>query len=211
MLIHKDTFRLVLQPVQRMVERVKEMAEDPLLLAAARTTTAPHTAGNSASGAADAAISKSGLRTSSMSNQPATMSGKDPAALGGQAAVTVRTGKLGSMIKFWPSTQVHAVAGDFTDESALCHADSKQRQVSSRASLVLVAGDAARRLSAGVVAGVSAAGFVAARLRRQLAQRTSAIRHLVLEDSEEEAAQVNAQYDRTTLGSIANMQWCQDD
>lgn len=28
--------RLVLQPVQRMVERVREMAEDPLMLAAAR-------------------------------------------------------------------------------------------------------------------------------------------------------------------------------
>eukprot|EP00878_Enallax_costatus_P032911 GHUV01036249.1.p1 GENE.GHUV01036249.1~~GHUV01036249.1.p1 ORF type:complete len:139 (-),score=40.40 GHUV01036249.1:711-1127(-) len=94
------------------------------------------------------------------------------------------------MIRVWPSIQVHAVAGDFADDTSLSHVGPKQQHVSSRTSLALVAGVAARRLSAGVVAGVSAAGYVAARLRRQLAQRTSAIKHLVLDDSEEEAAQV---------------------
>eukprot|EP00878_Enallax_costatus_P013361 GHUV01013968.1.p1 GENE.GHUV01013968.1~~GHUV01013968.1.p1 ORF type:complete len:1219 (+),score=478.50 GHUV01013968.1:437-4093(+) len=197
MLIHKDTFRLVLQPVQRMVERVKEMAEDPLMLAAARITAAPQTATYSASGAADAANSCSGQRTSNTAEQPSRLSDKDPLSAGGKAAGTTRAGRLGSMIRVWPSIQVHAVAGDFADDTSLSHVGPKQQHVSSRTSLALVAGVAARRLSAGVVAGVSAAGYVAARLRRQLAQRTSAIKHLVLDDSEEEAAQ--GQYETRLL------------
>lgn len=197
MLIHQDTFKLVLQPVQRMVERVKEMAEDPLMLAAVRISSAPQASNNSNSGATDRA--DKGARVSNMNvGEQADTCCASKCSDPGMEKKAGRTsgGRLGA-IRFWPAIQVHAVAGDMEPDRTP-GTPEKQQRFNGRASLVLVAEVAARRLSAGVVAGVSAAGDVAARFRCQLAKRTSAIRHMVVDDTEDEAAQVRPELPPTT-------------
>jgi hypothetical protein len=220
MLIHQDTFRLVLQPVQRMVERVREMAEDPLMQAAVRISPAPALPSSSGAGGTDSAShSHSGSAAT-----PNTLLSKEQqhaaAAAGGDASGwSIKLSPQGSSrpsrmsrIRFWPSVQVHAVAEDAAEDAgslqpASADGSSKkpaaftQRQ-SGRASgaAMLLAGT--RRISLGLVAGVSAAGAVAARLGQQLRARTSAMRALVLGaggggDSEEEAVQ--GQYETRLL------------
>lgn len=206
MLIHQDTYRLVLQPVQRMVERVKEMAEDPLMLAAVRISAAPHPAVNSNNGGVERVGSsvwdKAG-NVGDLLDRPGVSKDIDSGDGGKQSRSSTRSsggGRLGA-IRFWPPIQVHAVAGDFDS-----NAGEAKPHLNSRASLVMVAGVAARRLSAGVAAGMSAAGHVAARLRDQLARRTSDIKHLVVDGSEEEAAQVT--YTEHSANAAAGCHMC---
>lgn len=203
MLIHQDTYKLVLQPVQRMVERVKEMAEDPLMLAAVRITAAPQKSANSNNDAADKADESAGVTNGSMveAREKSAVSKSD--MLGARnGSHTSSGGRLG-VIRFWPPIQVHAVAGDSEGDVAHAAAEAASQHLNARSSLVLVAGAATRRLSAGVMAGVTAAGNVAARLKSQLAQRTSAIRHLMVDDRDNEAAQVWAE----RCCCLSNQKW----
>jgi hypothetical protein len=208
MLIHQDTFRLVLQPVQRMVERVREMAEDPLLQAAVRTSPAA-AAASSSSGATDSAANSSSGGTAALMSKEQQQAAA--AAGGGEGSgwsaksspqQSSRPSRM-SRIRFWPSVQVHAVAEDAAEGKPGCQGPSSTdggKAAARRGSgaQMLLAGT--RRLSLGVVAGVSAAGAVAVRLGQQLKARTSAMRALVLGgrgDSEEEAAQ--GQYETRLL------------
>jgi hypothetical protein len=222
MLIHQDTFRLVLQPVQRMVERVREMAEDPLMQAAVRISPAPALPSSSgAAGTDSASNSNSGSAAAptnllSKEQQPAAAAGSDGSGWSAKLSPqhSSRPSRM-SRIRFWPSVQVHAVAEDAAEEpgglqppsadassrkpAAFAQLQLQQRQ-SARVSgaQMLLAGT--RRISLGVAAGVSAAGAVAARMGQQLRARTSAMRALVLGgggDSEEEAAQ--GQYETRLL------------
>jgi len=216
-LIHSDTYRLVLQPVQRMVERVREMAEDPLMLAAVRNTPAASTA--SVSGG-DALKSEGfSARSSTIPEHAGIIQPKDGRA--STASVGSSEGSKGTKIRFWPSVKVHAVADGlepFSPPAGGFHsrASVQQQQMllggSPTTATAAAAGHAlvprmsgtqlvvaqARRLSAHLVAGVSAAGRAADRVRLQVLQRAAAIKQLLMVDeSEQETGQ--GQYETRLL------------
>eukprot|EP00879_Flechtneria_rotunda_P029960 GHRR01032430.1.p1 GENE.GHRR01032430.1~~GHRR01032430.1.p1 ORF type:complete len:567 (+),score=192.97 GHRR01032430.1:174-1703(+) len=186
MLIHRDTYRLVLQPVQRMVERVREMAEDPLMLAAV-TIQAPRARNlTSAPGNADASFTAKGAagapfvagnqkaagygQHANHSWRPSWMQGTDSSQLSAAAGRP-------SKIRFWPAVKVHAVGdGDGTADAPASQPSAADGVRVSTTQLVF---SRAQRLSTNVVAGMSAAGHAAARLGSQLLQHASAVRQLV--------------------------------
>jgi hypothetical protein len=224
MLIHQDTFRLVLQPVQRMVERVREMAEDPLMQAAVRISPATALPSSSSAGGTDSASNSNSGGAAAPSSLLSKEQQQAAAAASGDGSSwsaksspqhSSRPSRM-SRIRFWPSVQVHAVAEGAAEDAAglqPASADGSsrkpaafgqlQQRQSGRVSLgaqMLLAGT--RRISLGLAAGVGAAGAVAARLGQQLRARTSAMRALVLGaggggDSEEEEAQ--GQYETRLL------------
>lgn len=217
--------RLVLQPVQRMVERVREMAEDPLMLAAVRNTPAM-----SLSSSGDAASSSNSGGNGAAATTRSSRSLALPHGGGEKQSAIVRASTMApaagldsnkaattasSKIRFWPSVRVHAVAEGMDAASPGSGASTplkgsgvvQQRQqlfppsataasaAGAEASLppprvsgtqLVVA--QARRLSAHLVAGVSAAGRAADRLRLQLLQRTTAIKSLLTASDEDDEA-----------------------
>lgn len=215
-LIHSDTYRLVLQPVQRMVERVREMAEDPLMLAAVRNTPAASTASISGGDA----VKNEGFsaRSSTVPENPGIIKPKDGRA--STASVGSSEGSKGTKIRFWPSVKVHAVADGlepFSPPAGGLHSRASVQQqqrllAGSPTTATAGAGHAlvprmsgtqlvvaqARRLSAHLVAGVSAAGRAADRVRLQVLQRAAAIKQLLMVDeSEQETSQ--GQYETRLL------------
>jgi hypothetical protein len=193
MLIHSDTYRLVLQPVQRMVERVREMAEDPLLQAAVRV--APLAASSVAATAATKPLCN--LQQTRPDDMTCMPDSHDHSGANGNSADTRATVKHSqsfmstptgvqrpSRTRVWPAVRVHAVAEETCDGLGACgSATSSPHASASKAYGTRTSGGAAqltagaRRLSISVVAGMSAAGAAAARLGHQLLRRVSALAH----------------------------------
>jgi hypothetical protein len=189
-LIHADTYRLVLQPVQRMVERVREMAEDPLMLAAARTTpmgggSAGSTALNSSSGGTGSGAKQgSAYKLWAMHQRPGGRASAATDAGGSNRSSQAGGGKAASKIRFGPAVRVHAVAEDAVGEAEQCGGSSvlqpPQLPPSVRVSSTQLVAVQARRLSANLAMRLSAAGRAAGRLRSQLLLRAAAFKKLLV-------------------------------
>jgi hypothetical protein len=184
MLIHQDTYKLVLQPVQRMVERVREMAEDPLMLAAVRLSSLPQQSGgqpstaggrgpgstaaaavdgsavSSADGAAWLTFS-SGAQHGQLMNKESSNGSVDSGWWWSRRASPNPPVPAGSKIHSWPAARVGQA-----DNAQQLEPSGRSRQpqpsaffrLSSppRSSSVQLMVAGAQRLSAGVVAGEQA-------------------------------------------------------
>lgn len=219
-LIHSDTYRLVLHPVQRMVERVREMAEDPLMLAAARSNLPGHSSnsssgaggalaasGNSGGGEGRGGAGKKHSQTAAEggtwvqhydSQQPKSgrASGSSNADAGSPSSGECGSATKASKTRFWPAVRIHAVAEDTAAEEGQTQLQLQQQQ--PRLSGTQMVAAQARRLSAGLATGLSVAGRAAGRLRNRLLVQADAMKRLLVSDvCEDEAAQ--GQYETRLL------------